>query len=62
MQEVNGIAIYDLTAGKTETQFIDEARKTGKSLRYNQEFRDRFEMIQDFEFATVSTDVQVTAS
>lgn len=33
--EVNGIKTYNMSAGKTFSQFYEEAKKTHKSLRYN---------------------------
>jgi ribosome biogenesis protein ENP2 len=54
------VRLYNLTAGKTEVEFFEEARKTGRSLRYNDEFRNRFEMIQDFEMPAQCAQVAIT--
>lgn len=48
--EINGVKIYNLSAGKTLPQFLQDSYETHKSLRYDQEFRRRIELIQDFDF------------
>ena len=55
--EVNGIKTYNMSAGKTFTQFYEEAKKSHKSLRYNEEFRRRIELIQDFQFNIATNQV-----
>ena len=60
ISEINGIKIYNLSAGKTLPQFLEEANKRKKSLRNDQEFRRRIELIQDFDFPIASTQVQMT--
>jgi hypothetical protein len=35
ISELNGVKIYNLSAGKSTPEFLDEARKLKKSLRYN---------------------------
>lgn len=60
ISEINGIKIYNLSAGKTLPQFLEEANKRKKSLKYDQEYRRRIELIQDFDFPIASTQVQVS--
>ena len=60
ISELNGVKIYNLSAGKTTQQFIEDAIKKKTSLKYNQEYRNRIELIQDFDFPTASTQVQIT--
>jgi len=48
--EINGVKTYNMSAGKSYHQFIEEAKKNNKSLRYNEDFRRRIELIQDFQF------------
>jgi ribosome biogenesis protein ENP2 len=43
--ELNGVKIYNLSAGKTLPQFLEEAYKKSRSLRYNEEYRKRVELI-----------------
>jgi len=56
----NDIKCYNLSAGKTTPQFFDEALKKKKSLRYNDEYKRRVELIQDFEFPTSANCVKVS--
>ena len=49
---LNGIKIYNLSVGKTLPQFLEEAYKKNKSLRYDAEYRNRIEVIHDFDFPT----------
>jgi ribosome biogenesis protein ENP2 len=48
--EVNGVKTYNMSAGKTASQFIEDAKKSNHSLRYDEEYRRRIELIQDFQF------------
>ena len=59
--ELNNVKVYDLCAGKTKNQFLEEAFKSKKSLRKNLEYRQRLELLQDFDFPTASTRIQVSA-
>ncbi|EGR30754.1 nucleolar protein 10, putative [Ichthyophthirius multifiliis] len=58
--EVNGVKTYNLSAGKTLPQFLQEAKKKNSSLKYNQDFRKRIELIQDFEFPISCNQVEIT--
>ncbi len=60
ISEINGIKIYNLSAGKTLPQFLEEANKRKKGLKYDNDFRRRIELIQDFDFPIASTQVQMT--
>lgn len=60
ISEINGIKIYNLSAGKTLPQFLEEANKRKKSLKYDQDFRRRIELIQDFDFPVATTQVKMT--
>lgn len=33
--EINGVKTYNMSAGKTNTQFLEDAKKNNKSLRYD---------------------------
>lgn len=46
----NGEKIFNLTAGKTMPEWLEEAKK--RSLRKNQEYRSRITLIQDLYFGT----------
>mmetsp|Transcript_24421 Transcript_24421/g.53070 ORF Transcript_24421/g.53070 Transcript_24421/m.53070 type:complete len:529 (-) Transcript_24421:62-1648(-) len=58
--ELNDVKVYNLTAGKSLPQFLEEARKKQKSLKHNADFKKRIEIMQDFEFSVASTRVQVS--
>jgi len=48
--EINSVKTYNMSAGKTHSQFMNEAKQSNKSLRYDEEYRRRIELIQDFQF------------
>ena len=58
--EINGVKTYNMSAGKSYHQFIEEARKTNKSLRYDEEYRRRIELIQDFQFEIATNQVEIS--
>ena len=58
--EINGVETYNMSAGKTHSQFVQEAQKTNKSLRYDDEYRRRIELIQDFQFQVATNQVEVS--
>jgi len=60
ISELNGVKIYNLSAGKSTTQFIEEATVKKTSLRYNKDFRRRVELIQDFDFPASSSRVKIS--
>jgi len=50
-QTLRGVKVYHLTAGKSTPEWLKAVQKEKiGSLRYNDEFRDRIEFIQDFNF------------
>lgn len=55
--EINGVKTYNMAAGKSYSQFVEEAKKTNKSLRYDDEYRRRIELIQDFQFPIATNQV-----
>jgi len=61
ISELNGVKIYNFAAGKTLPQFLEEARKQHSSLRYNSEFRNRIELIQDFGFPAACSQLAVSS-
>ena len=56
----NNVTTYNLSSGKSLPEFLQEAKKTNKSLRYDETFRRRLELIQDFEFHSASSSVDVS--
>lgn len=53
----NQIKAYNLAVCPTVPEFMEEALKTSKSLKKNELFRKRIEVIQDFEFPTAATQI-----
>lgn len=61
---LGGVKIYNCSAGKTLPQWYEEAKNKNDrrgSLRYNQEFRTRIELIQDLHFPTASGCIKQSA-
>lgn len=56
-----GNKVYDLTAGKSLPDFVDEAIKKRQKLRKNQELKKRIELINDFEFKVAANKVRFSA-
>lgn len=57
---LQGIKVYNLSAGKTLPQWLEDAHKKKMSLRYNFDFRSRIELIQDFSFPTASFKIEAS--
>mmetsp|Transcript_66703 Transcript_66703/g.157069 ORF Transcript_66703/g.157069 Transcript_66703/m.157069 type:complete len:528 (-) Transcript_66703:110-1693(-) len=58
--EFNDIKVYNLSAGKSLPQWLAESRKKKQSLRNNEDFRKRIDLIQDFEFNVASSCVRIS--
>mmetsp|Transcript_48655 Transcript_48655/g.114190 ORF Transcript_48655/g.114190 Transcript_48655/m.114190 type:complete len:527 (+) Transcript_48655:43-1623(+) len=58
--EFNDIKVYNLSAGKSLPQWLAESKKKKQSLRSNEDFRKRIDLIQDFEFNVASSRVKVS--
>lgn len=58
--EINGVKTYNMSAGKTYAQFFEEYKKNSKSLRYDEEYRRRIELIQDFQFPIATNQVEIS--
>ncbi len=44
------IKVYDLSSGRSLPEFMEEAKKKKMKLKNLDEYRNRIELIQDFEF------------
>jgi ribosome biogenesis protein ENP2 len=55
----NDVRIYHLTAGRSTPEWQQESRK--RSLRYDETYRKRLELLQGLEFPTASTNVKFSA-
>lgn len=54
----SGISIYNLSHGKTLPQWVADKKRT--ALRYDDDYRRRLELLQDFDFPQSCTNVKVT--
>ena len=52
--------IYNLAKGKTLPEFIQESKLTQKSLRSNEDFRKRMELLHDMQFKGNSSHVAIS--
>ncbi len=59
--EARGVKVYDLSSGKSVPEYIEEAKKQRTKLKKMAEFRNRIELIQEFEFRSASQRVKATA-
>ena len=42
---LNGVKIYDLSSGKTDLEFLEEAKRRKTKLKYLEEYRNRIDLI-----------------
>ncbi|GFR41480.1 hypothetical protein Agub_g2171, partial [Astrephomene gubernaculifera] len=54
----DGVKVYHITSGKTLPQWLAESKK--KSLRKNEEYRRRLELIQDFGFKSAAQRIKIS--
>jgi len=54
----NGVKVYDMCIGKTLPQWLTEKKK--RSIRKDEEYMKRIELIQDFHFNTYSSRIKVS--
>eukprot|EP01048_Picozoa_sp_COSAG05_P006109 COSAG05_NODE_381_length_10519_cov_17.942131_9_plen_653_part_00 len=50
--------VYNVSAGKSLPEWQEERAKKNISLRYDEEYRRRIELVSDFDFPTASTQVK----
>jgi ribosome biogenesis protein ENP2 len=56
----NDVKVYNVSAGKTLPEWTEEKKKKNISLRYNEEYRRRIELIHDFNFPVASNRLKIT--
>jgi ribosome biogenesis protein ENP2 len=54
------VKIYDLSSGKSLPEYMEEAKKKKIKLKHLEEYRNRIELIQDFDFSISSQRVRVS--
>ena len=52
--------VYNLAKGKTLPEFIEEARTSKKSLRYNEDYKRRMELLHDMQFKGNSSSIAIS--
>mmetsp|Transcript_31892 Transcript_31892/g.44626 ORF Transcript_31892/g.44626 Transcript_31892/m.44626 type:complete len:710 (+) Transcript_31892:188-2317(+) len=63
VSHINGVKIYHCSAGKTLPQWFDNVRNVAarkESLRYNEAYRRRIELIHDFHFPTAANTLKIS--
>ena len=55
---LNGIKVYNLTAGKALPSFLSDRQK--RNLNKRAEFQHRVQLVQDFEFPTASSTLKMS--
>ena len=57
---LNGVKIYDLSAGKSLPEYMEEAKKRKIKLNHLEEYRNRIDLIQDLDFKVASQKLRVS--
>ena len=51
LSTLNGVKIYELSAGKSLPEFMEEAKKRKIKLKHLDDYRNRIDLIQDLDFS-----------
>lgn len=57
---LNGVKIYDLSAGKSVLEYMSEAKKRKVKLKDLEEYRMKIDLIQDLDFAISCQRIKVS--
>ncbi|KAJ1612832.1 hypothetical protein OIY81_1153 [Cryptosporidium canis] len=57
---LGGQPIYDFSRGKSLPEYLEDAKKHKKSIRHESEFRNRIEILQNFDFSVASSRIRVS--
>ncbi|KAH8584825.1 nucleolar 10 isoform X1 [Cryptosporidium sp. chipmunk genotype I] len=57
---LGGQPIYDFSRGKSLPEYLEDAKKQKKSIRHESEFRNRVEILQNFDFSVASSRIRVS--
>ena len=61
VSELNGVKIYDLSSGKSEPEYVAEAKKRKLKLKQLEDYTTRIDLIQDLDYPVSSQRLRVTA-
>lgn len=56
----NNLKIYNLSSGKTISEFLQKYKKNRKTMKADVDWETRVDFIQGFEFSTASTKVEIS--
>ena len=57
--DASGVAVYNLSEGKSMPQFMSELARRQK-LKRDEELRRRITIVQDFEFSSASSKIKIS--
>lgn len=57
---LGGQPIYDFSRGKSLPEYLEDAKKQKRSIRHESEFRNRIEILQNFDFSVASSRIRVS--
>jgi ribosome biogenesis protein ENP2 len=60
VNSLNGVKIYDLSAGKSLPEYMEEAKQKKVKLKALQDYRNRIDLIQDLDFTVASKRIRVS--
>lgn len=60
VSEINGLKIYNLTGGKSLYEMVKESGFSYKKLKKNEDYINKIEIIQDFEFPISSGCIKIS--
>ncbi|KAK6587634.1 hypothetical protein RS030_81446 [Cryptosporidium xiaoi] len=55
-----GLPIYDFSRGKSLPEYLEDSKKQKKLLKYESEYRNRIEILQNFDFTVASSRIRVS--
>lgn len=57
---LGGQPIYDFSRGKSLPEYLEDAKKQKKSIKHESEFKNRVEILQNFDFSVASSRIRVS--
>ncbi|OII74768.1 uncharacterized protein cubi_00321 [Cryptosporidium ubiquitum] len=57
---LGGQPIYDFSRGKSLPEYLEDAKKQKKSIKHESEFKNRIEILQNFDFSVASSRIRVS--
>lgn len=60
VSEINGLKVYNLSSGRSLQEMLKNAKYNIKKLKKDEEYMNKIELIQDFEYPVSSTCIKIT--